>query len=332
MKCAIGASARSPRTFAALAAVAAAGLVGASAEAQTLEPLPAPPLPPSYLVGAPPTSGAAPSDPSGMPPPAPPDAAGSDPSSAPPSGPPGAPSPVPPGGAPAAVPGSPPGAPAQPPAPAKAPSELRFEPNDPDVGLLNRTGAVPVGPAGWDYYERRYAPLYSPVCEGPCTTRVAPGAYRFALVKGGRVVPASEAVVLAGPANLRGQYVDRSGLRAAGLAIGIVGAVGGFVMIVASARSSEVCDASGFCTFNETADGPLLGAGIAVLLGSAILGSILTFQRDAAHITVEPLSLPSARGPREAPLLALGTSQPRSGHRASLLSQAKQGAAIGLHF
>ena len=295
MTWAIAGSASSRKAFAALGVVAAAGLSAASAEAQALEPLP--PLPPgSYLIGASPSC-AATSDPSEAAPPAP---AGATPQ-------------APPSAAPPAPPG------ATPPAPPEAPSPMRFDPDQPDVGLLNRTGAMSVGPAGWDYYERRFAPVYTSVCEGPCTTRLPSGPYRFALVKGGRVVPASESVVLEGPATLRGHYVDRSGLRAAGLAVGIAGAIGGFVMIVASARSSEVCDASGFCSFDQTADGPLLGAGIGVLVGSAILGSILTFQRDAAHVTVEPLSLPSGRAGREAPLLALGTAP-------------LQGAAVALHF
>jgi hypothetical protein len=197
-----------------------------------------------------------------------------------------------------------------------APNEVRFDPDDPDVTLLGLSAAVPVAPVGSHDYERRYA-LYGPICQGPCTAHLVPGAYRFALTKGGRIVPVRGPVVLDGPATLHGEYIDRSVLRATGLVIGVAGTVAGFVMVVASAQTGAVCGANGICVSNGKTDVPLLATGVAVLVVSAVVGSILTFLPDRARITVEPLVLPG-HASREA-LTALGPSQP-------------QGAAVAFHF
>jgi hypothetical protein len=103
---------------------------------------------------------------------------------------------------------------------------------------------------------------------------------------------------------VRGYYADRSGLRAAGWIIGIAGLVGGIVMIVASADGPEVCDVYGNC--ERQVDGALLAGGIGVIVATGIVGSVLAFQRDTAHITVEPLSSPVGIR-RESPLAAAGT-------------------------
>jgi hypothetical protein len=202
---------------------------------------------------------------------------------------------------------------------------VRFEPDDPGVGLLAVSGAIATQNLGPFPYEHGFAPVYRPLCDGPCTANLSPGSYRLALAKGGRVVPVSGPVVVSGPATLRGQFIDRSSLRAAGLALGVAGAVGGFVMIVASAQSEDVCNFNGICFSQGTANGALLGAGVAVLAVSAIVGSILTFQHDAARITVEPLVLPAraSREGRDGVATAFGVAEPPS--------QA-QGAAIALHF
>jgi hypothetical protein len=197
------------------------------------------------------------------------------------------------------------------------PNEVRFEPDEPDVTLLrlSETGAVE---RTFSYDSERWYALYSPVCQGPCSTRLEPGAYRLALAKGGRVVPVRGAVDLRGPATLRGAYIDRSVLRATGLIIGVAGTVGGFIMVVAAAQNGAMCDVNGICVSRGTTDGPLLAAGVALLVASVVTGSILTFQHDGARITVEPLAL-SGRAMREGGLTAYGASQP-------------EGGAVALHF
>ena len=163
-------------------------------------------------------------------------------------------------------------------------------------------------------------PAYANVCEGPCNVTLAPGEYSMALAKDdGHPVPVSEPVVVGGPSILHAHYTDRSGARTAGLLVGIGGIVGGVVMIVASVHGENVCDVySGYCYRRDVADGPLLVGGIGVIVASSIVGSILMFQHDQAHITVEPLTAGLGHVPREAAFAPAG-------------SQA-EGAALALHF
>ncbi len=178
----------------------------------------------------------------------------------------------------------------------EAAHEVRFEPAEPDLSLLSLSGEVPVARLEWFYhgwwYERGYAPVYSRVCDRPCFTRFAPGEYRLALAKdGGPPVPVRESVVVSGPSTLRASYRDRSGLRAAGLAVGVVGLTGGIVMLVASAPREDVCDPGGLCHGRDSANAPLLAGGVGLILASAITATILALQHDEAHLTVEPLTL-----------------------------------------
>jgi hypothetical protein len=198
---------------------------------------------------------------------------------------------------------------------------VRFEPEEPELALMVRTGEMPVHQIQrfrhvW-YYERGFVPVYSPVCDGSCTTELAPGEYHLALAKnGGRAIPAG-AVVLNGPAAIHGSYDDRSGLRVLGGVILVAGIIGGIVMIVASAED-QTCDSNGYCT--TQLNGPLLGGGIGVIVGSAIIGTILAAQRDSAHITVMPLTLPTVGALKESPMAALGAGP------------APQGAALTVKF
>jgi hypothetical protein len=174
--------------------------------------------------------------------------------------------------------------------------------------LLSLSAEVPVERFGYFgygwYYREGWAGIYSPVCSGPCAARFAPGRYRVALAHpGGRVVPAPEALVVRGPALVRGYYADRSGLRTAGWVIGITGLVGGIVMIAFAADGPESCDVYGYC--QRQVNGVLLAGGIGVILATGIAGSVLAMQRDEAHITVEPLSAPAA-GRRESPFATVG--------------------------
>ena len=158
--------------------------------------------------------------------------------------------------------------------------EVRFEPDAPELALMTRTGEMPVQSLQrfrhvW-YYERGFVPIYSPVCDGPCTTQLPAGTYHFAIAKdGGRAVPAG-GVALQGPATIRASYDDRSGVRIAGDVILVAGIVGGIAMVVASA-DHKTCDDFG-CS--SDVNGALLGGGIAVIIGSAIVGTILASQRD----------------------------------------------------
>jgi hypothetical protein len=211
--------------------------------------------------------------------------------------------------APAPPPPPPPAPPRGAPAPGYFPrgvatgglAEIRYEPTEPDVALLQRSGGAWVSGVTrfrhtW-WYEARVTPLFSPICEGPCDVRVAPGTYRLALAKPGRGAVPAGPVTLAGPATIRAEYVDRSGARTAGTVIGIVGVLGGIALVVASFETGDtVCDDYGYCT--TRANGPMLAGGIIAIVGSAIVGSVLALQHDEARISVEPLRTGAA--PRSA--------------------------------
>lgn len=175
------------------------------------------------------------------------------------------------------------------------------------------------------YYERGYVPVYAPVCDAPCGAKLEPGVYHLAVSKdGGRPVPASEPAVIRGPSTVHSEYVDNAGLRSLGFTLAVVGSIGGIVMIAAAATEHSGCDSTGVCTRNETVDVPLLGGGIAVLVGSVIVGSILGSRRDIAHVFVEPLSLETPTSKRESGPVA--RSMPVG------TIPAPQGAAIGMRF
>jgi hypothetical protein len=192
---------------------------------------------------------------------------------------------------------------------------VRYEPEDPDVALMMRSGEMPyrtVQRFRHVYYvERGFAPVYAPICEGPCNTQLAPGVYHLALSKdGGRAIPVGE-VVLNGPSAIRATYEDRSGTRVLGDVIGLGGVIGGIVMIVVSV-DSQTCDANGdYCQTNV--NGPLLAGGIGVLVGGAIIGGILASQRDTAAISVTPLTAPSVGSTKETPMAAIGAGPPPQG-------------------
>jgi hypothetical protein len=203
---------------------------------------------------------------------------------------------------------------------------VRFEPDEPDLQLLSMSGGVPVERfhpyRHWwgGRYSYGWAAVYSPVCDQACSTRFEPGAYHLALSKeGGPAVPAYGPAVIRGPSLIRGSYVDRSGVRAAGWIVGIGGLVGGIVMIAASAGDERRCDPDGYCYHHETANAPLLVGGIGVLLVSGIVGGVLAAQRDEARISVEPLRLSSYGALREASAALGAESHP-------------EGAALALHF
>jgi hypothetical protein len=193
----------------------------------------------------------------------------------------------------------------------------RYETDDADVALMMKTGEMPYRHVErfrrvW-YVERGFAPAYSPICEGPCTTALVPGEYHLALSKaGGRSVPAGS-VVLNGPSTIRGYYEDHSAERILGGVLVVGGIVGGIIMIVVSAQG-QTCDTeSGECT--TSVNGPLLAGGIGTIIGGSIIGGILAAQRDTARIMVTPLGMvgigPGAQ--KESPMAALNAEPPPQG-------------------
>ena len=228
---------------------------------------------------------------------------------------------------PAYDPGAPPTAaqpmfppPSGPPRKRETTAEVAFAPDEPTLKLFTLSEEV----LGENVGDPRYVPghpaIYSPICDGPCATRLEPDAYRLALAKGGRPpVPVSEPVVVSGPSTLRSHYTDRSGWRIAGGLTGFAGAIGGAVMIVAARRNEEVCNATGPCFSRVTLNGPLMGGALIVLIVATTAGLVLMSQHDEATITVEPLTLGGGVPSREAPSARLDATP-------------AQGAALTLRF
>jgi len=152
---------------------------------------------------------------------------------------------------------------------------------------------------GWWGPYRGFARSYTPVCTGPCSARFAPGAYELALAKGGRIARSPGRVMITQPSVIKGEYLDRSGVRLAGILIGVGGLIGGTIMMVESVHRHDICDAN-YCYYHEDVDGALLAGGVALAVGSAIAGSIMAWQRDEAVFTILPLRMgslfPAERG------------------------------------
>jgi hypothetical protein len=201
------------------------------------------------------------------------------------------------------------------------PAEIKFEPHDDETSLLIMSHETPVyrlGYYGYGYWGpyRSVARSYTPVCRGACSARFAPGAYELALEKHGRIARSPGRVLIGESSVVHGEYIDRSGVRLGGLVIGIGGVIAGTVMMVVSVHRNDICDGA-YCYYHNDVDGPLLAGGIAVVIGSAIAGSIMAWQRDEAVFTVLPLRVSSLYG--------------TEGGAATLRSQ-PQGAVVSVKF
>lgn len=213
---------------------------------------------------------------------------------------------------------------------AQSTADVRFEPDDPTLRLMTLSGIMPYQEVayvhrGW-WHPRRYyygfgaEAVYAPLCEGPCNLRLRRGPYHLALARpGSPVLPVQGYQIIAGPSTIHAHYVDRSGQRAAGYVVGVVGGIAGIIMMFEAFDSHSVCDAYGDCYAHADVNRPLFAGGIGVFIGTAIVSSILIFQHDEASLTITPLRIASLGKTQEMPLSALPGSQP-------------QGAAIGFSF
>jgi hypothetical protein len=214
--------------------------------------------------------------------------------------------------------------------PAQSTAEVRFEPDDPNLRLMTLSAVMPYQELafvrhGW-WRPRRYyfgfgaAPVYVPLCSGPCTLRLMRGPYHFALAKsGGNVLPLAGKQVITGASTLRAEYIDRSAQRTAGYITAIVGGIGGLIMIAESYDSHEVCNGYGYCYTQTDINDALLVGGIAVFVGAAITSSILISQRDEARLTLAPLRVAQSTPRHDAAPRQTGSSLP-------------QGVALSLKF
>lgn len=136
-----------------------------------------------------------------------------------------------------------------------------------------------------DYVER--TSLYGRICKAPCKQVMRAGNYRVALSKdGGKPVEVEGSFDVYGPVIVKGEYEDRSTLRALGWVLGIGGSAAG--LFVASKRE-ERCESSTFRQAEQCSEVyPNLGLGLGIAAGSALVGIILVTRGDQARLTVSP--------------------------------------------
>lgn len=218
------------------------------------------------------------------------------------------------------------------PAAREARAPVRFEPSDPSVQLLTLSGETSFAEIGYVhhgwwrphgyYYGYGVAPVYTPLCDGPCTLQLMPGPYHWALSQpGGPLVPAAGPSLIHGPSTLNAEYIDRRGLRTAGAIVGVVGVVGGIIMIAEAYHDHCDYDAYGDCYYRHAdVNGPLVAGGIGVLVGSAIVAAVLMSQRDEARISVTPLHVANRKSPGDVGFIPV------------TLRTQPEGAAVSLSF
>ncbi|HEY2513355.1 MAG TPA: hypothetical protein VGI39_20945 [Polyangiaceae bacterium] len=163
---------------------------------------------------------------------------------------------------------------------------LEFAPADPDTVLYRKVDEVPVDKkprrvGNLEYLEHGNAPVYEPLCMGPCKTAVRPGEYELALSPGGETpVPVEDSpTLLSGPSRVRGEYVSHAGQRTLAIGLGVAGAIGGLALMFGANHGGKV-------------DAGMVGGGLG-LVGGGVLAVIILWTSDEARVTVEPLPSPA---------------------------------------
>jgi hypothetical protein len=203
-----------------------------------------------------------------------------------------------------------------PPAATESAEDVEFEPDDPALMLLARTGEIPVERIvrygyGW-YHEHGLTPRYALICQGACSTRFVRGEYHLALSRRGGAVIEAGPLVVTGPSAIHAHYVGHGTSRALGAILGVAGTIAGAVMIAASVHSETLCSPSAAgCYSHERVNGGLMAGGIAVVVGAVVVGSILATRHDEAMLAITPLALPSPgqSGAREGEFLGYSASE-----------------------
>jgi hypothetical protein len=154
--------------------------------------------------------------------------------------------------------------------------------------LRRRSGAATVATG------RGYAGIvaYDELCTSPCELTLPAGTYSFNVRPSGEesAADADPVTVPTGDSTLQIGYVNRGGLRKAGLVTLVGGAsVGGLlVMVSALQRPEEKPDPSGVGTVQEERSYTGFYIGSGVLLASLLVGGLLILQSDRATIRVVP--------------------------------------------
>jgi hypothetical protein len=115
---------------------------------------------------------------------------------------------------------------------------------------------------------------YREMCTTPCEVSIGAGTYTFGVSEPGEPPVASEPVAVPpGNSELHASYNDRSGVRTAGIVIGVASAIVGGGLMVAAISGDEMSTG-------------LLYAGTGVFCGGFLIGYSLLLVKDSAEVEV----------------------------------------------
>jgi hypothetical protein len=150
---------------------------------------------------------------------------------------------------------------------------------EPALTVFDRTNDVTLVAVNTNRFGTRLdtADVFAPLCTGaPCDALVASGPHALALRKAGGALVEGNPVTITGPSNLRGELVDRSGLRRTG-----------FIGVIAS-------DVVGVAVLLAAPNEAWGGVGVTLLVLGTLGFGALTFVGDGARFTVTPLAIGGA--------------------------------------
>jgi len=196
----------------------------------------------------------------------------------------------------ASLPGSAPAAAPLPEAPIDARVEVHFHADVPEITLHRRTGSSQMVGMGMGFGSRggaMFSPFaaraesYETLCKSPCTLKLDPGTYYFALSsEDGDPVSDRRAVAITRGGGLVGQYEDNSSLRTGGWVLIGASLVAALGVSIVSIPYADISCVQAPCPGSNRSLTPLLVGGIAAGLGT-LAGLILVFQTDEATVALE---------------------------------------------
>jgi hypothetical protein len=163
---------------------------------------------------------------------------------------------------------------------------VHVEGSQEDLQLLIRSGQIQGVSYGFHGAVGMVAHAYDTVCTAPCDVQLPIGQQRLALsYHGGAAIDSEDPVEIRGPSTLHTYYDSRVAIRVAGYIVGVAGVITGLVLVATSYNSN--CDPNAHNGCSQFNTGQLIAGGV-TLLGSAIVGGILSGIGDKAVIQVVP--------------------------------------------
>ena len=163
---------------------------------------------------------------------------------------------------------------------------LEFAPADLDTVLYRKVDELRVNNAprrvgNLEYRESGNAPVFEPLCLGPCKTAVRSGEYQLALspVDGKPIPVEGSPTLLDGPVRVRGQYVSHAGRRIFAGVLGGSAALVGVGLFFGAKHDGRI-------------DEGMIAGGVGCVAAS-FLAILFLWTGDEARVTVESLPAPA---------------------------------------